>query len=223
MRQSRSHGFAFSREALAGILIAMVFGVLALTAVWDPAADGARLIAGSALICCFIAGAIALAGPRLPPQAGLSRPVRIWRRMVAFLIDAYLASFVISSVSVLIAISVDGIGGVPTELPYGSASEGEVAEFLWTLPLQFAVVLGFFWLHPKYGRATPGQYIMGYRIEPDPSAPGAPLYFLKFCICSLAMCSAHLWIWFVKQEDSELGQYWWDRTSRTRAVFVGPY
>lgn len=223
-RQVRPTDFALGREVLAGILVAHFFGLSLLAAVSDPAANDAKLIEGPALLSCVFACGIALAAPRRLPQAGLARPVRIWRRMTAFLIDVYLAALFLASVSALIALGIEGISGAPSGPPFGGAAEGEVAEFaVWTLALQFAVVLGLFWLHPKYGRATPGQYIMGYRIEPDPPAHGAPLHFLKFCICFFAMCSAHLWIWFLKPADSELGHYWWDRITRTRAVFVGPY
>lgn len=162
---------------------------------------------------CLLTGAVALFAPRNAPLIGELLSIRIWRRMTAFLIDVFVAG--------LLAVSV--FGPVWLTLPLEPAvSDTPVGQAYWWLAVQIAAMLGLFWLHPKYGRATPGQYILGYRIEADPAATGRPLHFLRMFAGFYALCSVYLWIWFLKREDSERGHYWWDRAGRTRAVFVGP-
>lgn len=158
---------------------------------------------------------IAFLLPRAKPQIDLGRPVRIWRRGMALFIDWQVAGFSVAAVfglSRLVLLS----AGVPTVVndPLFTAVSISIAA---------SAFFCYFWLHPKFGRATLGQYIMGYRIEHDPDPNIPPHHFLRTVFATFAACSWHLWGWFVKYEDTQQGRYWWDKLGQTRAVFVGPY
>lgn len=161
---------------------------------------------------------IAFALPRAKPVIGLDRPVRIWRRVVALVIDWYVAGF-----GILAVIGLSGLAFSSVALMPGA----QVSLSPWS---NAALVLAglsaffcYFWLHPKFGRATLGQYVMGYRIERDPDPNVPPHHFVRTWVAAVAACSGHLWIWFVNDKNTPPGTYWWDRVGQTRAVFVGPY
>ncbi|MDP3460032.1 MAG: RDD family protein [Hyphomonas sp.] len=161
---------------------------------------------------------IAFLLPRAKPQHGLDRPVRIWRRATALVIDWYIAGF-----SILAAY---GLGGIALSWIRPEAAGNLPLHPLLTaamITIGVSAFFSYFWLHPKFGRATLGQYILGYRIESDPDPNIPPHHFVRTVMATVAACSWHLWVWFVNDRTTPPGTYWWDRIGQTRAVFVGPY
>lgn len=161
---------------------------------------------------------IAFLLPRAKPQAYLDRPVRIWRRATALVIDWNIAGFSI--------VAAFGLGGIAIfyiwpEAALNLRSQPLIMAALFAIGV--SAFFSYFWLHPRFGRATLGQYIMGYRIERDSNPSIPPHHFWRTVFAMFAACSWHLWGWFVKYEDTQKGYYWWDRIGQTRAVFVGPY
>jgi hypothetical protein len=167
---------------------------------------------------------IAFLLPRAKPQIGLARPVRIWRRGLAFCVDAFVAGFTTGMMMGLIGTALGSIS--PEMAEYLSRKpdrlvNSELEAAIWFIAV--SLVFCYFWLHAKYGHATLGQYIMGYWIEIDPDTNIPPHHFMRTVLAYFAVCSWHLWGWFVKYEDTQQGRYWWDRIGQTHAVFVGPY
>ncbi|MEQ9505417.1 MAG: RDD family protein [Hyphomonas sp.] len=161
---------------------------------------------------------IAFVFPRAKPQEGLNRPVLIWRRAFALYLDWCVALFGLAAVL--------GLGRIAIVNVWPETASSSYVHPMMTIAsitLVFSALFSYFWLHPKLGRATLGQYIMGYRIESDPDPNIPPHHFVRTVFAMLAACSWHLWGWFVKYEDTQKGNYWWDRIGQTRAVFVGPY
>ncbi|MEP3654410.1 MAG: RDD family protein [Litorimonas sp.] len=77
--------------------------------------------------------------------------------------------------------------------------------------------LAYFWLLPKFGRATLGQYMMGYRIVPADESRPKCLWRLAYVCGTAIMWPLFLFSWFMLRND-DIGIYWWDRKSSTRAV-----
>ncbi len=149
------------------------------------------------------------------------KPVLMWRRFIAFIIDFYVVIMVVFAVLVTASLSIGA-------LLYGSWNWQ--IRLVDTPPIQMLVftlfgssllaVFAYFWLHAKFGRATVGKYIMGYTIIPAEEGQLHTSYAYGVFSAFLAMCSVHLWVWFVKDTDSKIGWYWWDRAGKTKALFV---
>jgi hypothetical protein len=148
------------------------------------------------------------------------RPVRIWRRLLAFLIDYFVSLMMIFPIIVSTFVAsryfVTGDWAWTFQLAPGPTTN--LISFLSIASVLILLYL-YFWLHSQYGRATLGQYIMGFQIMSDGDYPrfGWSPFF-----AFIAICSWHLWIWFKKDEDARTGQYWWDRAAGTRAFMVSP-
>lgn len=208
------------REVLAFCLIGAGILVFIFTAYgWIPDPEPDAASGGPPEFALGVLFAIiAFVLPRAKPLAGLDRPVRIWRRSTAAFIDWYIAGFSIAAAF--------GLGGIAIFYIWPGA-----ARDLPKQPLIIAALItvgvsaffAYFWLHPKFGRATLGQYIMGYRIDNDPNPDVPPHHFMRTVAATFSACSWHLWIWFVNDRMTTPGVYWWDRIGQTRAVFVGPY
>jgi RDD family len=208
------------REVLAFCLIGAGILVFILTAYgWIPDPEPDASSGGPpefALGTLF--AIIAFLLPRAKPLAGLDRPVRIWRRATAAIIDWYVAGFSIIAAFGLALMALthawpEAAGNLPSHPLLRAA----------LVTIVGSAFFSYFWLHPKFGRATLGQYIMGYRIESDPDPDVPPHHFMRTLVALFAAGSWHLWGWFVKYEDTQQGRYWWDRIGQTHAVFVGPY
>lgn len=208
------------REVMAFCLIGAFILVSVLTAYgWIPDPEPDAPSGGPPEFALGVLFAvIAFLLPRAKPQAGLERPVRIWRRGTAAFIDWQIAGFSI--------VAAFGVGGIALSYIWPESVGSQPLDpvlMAALIALGVSAFFSYFWLHPKFGRATLGQYIMGYRIERDPNPQIPPHHFVRTVFAMIAICSWHLWGWFVKYEDTQKGNYWWDRIGQTRAVFVGPY
>lgn len=126
-----------------------------------------------------------------------TEPVRLGRRLSAFAIDLAVLFLILHPILSQIHLAAAAAAGV-------------------------ALVFCWFWLHLSLGRATPGRYIMGYRIiaHSEGGANGEPEYAHRALSSFVALL---LWpvTWIaVTQKDSIPGTYHWDRQSHTQAVRV---
>ena len=122
-------------------------------------------------------------------------PVRLWRRLAAFGIDMVALFLVLHPVLSLVHMAAAVLIGV-------------------------ALVFCHFWLHAVFGRATPGQYVMGYRIEPVDGTNGTPEYAHRTFSAFFALCQFPVTFIAASQQDATPGTYHWDRESHSRAVRV---
>lgn len=176
----------------------MVLGiVLALMGVWvvvpqlGLVPDGASVHLFAGLALGAFAFGYVPAGDQIETPA----PVLLWRRFAAFLIDMLALFMVLNPVLT----HLNAFGGVICGV---------------------TLVFCYFWLHARFGRASLGQTIMAYRIEPMDGANGEPEYahraitgFGGVCLWPLTFISA-------SQADATPGTYYWDRESKTQAVSV---
>lgn len=146
--------------------------------------------------------------------------IGVLRRFAAFLLD-FAATMIITA----------PIAAVPTV----------IAEYLYTdtfqwsfkrefvrstdtaviLPVTLGVFLAmflYFYLHPKYGRQTLGQYILGYRViavDGSVRASFGKRVFLSF----IGLCA---WpVSLVLALRSEGKSFWWDAASDSKVVHAG--
>ncbi len=176
----------------------MVLGImLALMGVWvvvpqlGLAADGAAVHLFTGLaLGAFVFGYVPAGDLIETPQ-----PVLLWRRFLAFLTDLLALFMVLNPVLTHLNI-------------FGGVLSGVMLVFC------------YFWLHGRFGRATLGQYVMAYRIEPMDGANGAPEYANRAIMGFVSACLWPLTFIAASQEDATSGTYFWDRESKTQAVSV---
>lgn len=168
-----------------------------------------------AAIWGFVAGTFALVFPQSTTLAKVDQRVEIWRRLFAYLIDlvgaVIVEIFVLGAVLQLITLLVLGT----TDLSMIDSSD-PIAGVLGFCSFFAGVALIYilFWLPPKLGRATPGQYVMGYRIVPDSDVPR---FGMRPLLIFVVHASVHIWIWFDARGRND-GHFWWDRVTGTRAM-----
>lgn len=176
----------------------MVLSVLLILAgVW-VGLPHLRLVANSGALYLFTGlGLAAFALGYVPIESVIEtdEPVRLWRRLTAFLIDL-LALFMVLN-PLLSALNI-----------FGGVLFGAV------------LVFSYFWLHGRFGRATLGQYVMGYRVAPIEGANGEPEFAHRTLASFIATCLWPVTIISASQDDAIPGIYHWDRESKTKAVRV---
>lgn len=217
MPMSREHvGFA-----LLGIICAMAVLSSTGSSTFASCGEGCGMEVSGDPAHLFAAVAFALLILIYRPSASKPqphRPVRLWRRLVAFLIDYFVSLMMIipTIILVIVASRYFMTGDWAWTFQLAQESTTNLIGFL-SFASTIILMYLYFWLHTRFGRATLGQYVMGFQIMADSDHPRfgwSPLFAF------IAMCSWHLWIWFKKDEDSKIGQYWWDRASGTRAFMV---
>ncbi|GGB75226.1 hypothetical protein GCM10011503_24890 [Henriciella pelagia] len=122
-----------------------------------------------------------------------TEPVLLWRRFAAFLIDLIALFMVLHPLmSMLVPVAAVIVG--------------------------VALVFSYFWLHGVFGRATLGQYVMGYTILPADGANSEPEFAHRTISSFVATCLWPVTFIAASQEDATPGTYHWDRESGTQAV-----
>ena len=104
-------------------------------------------------------------------------PVRLWRRFAAFLADMVALFLVLHPLLSMIHVAAAILAGV-------------------------ALVFSYFWLHPVVGRATLGQYLLGYRIVPAGGVNGEPEYAHRTLSAFFALCQFPVTFISASQDDS---------------------
>lgn len=176
----------------------MVLGiVLALMGVW-VVVPHLRLVAEDGPVRLFAGLALGAFALGYVPATGVIEtlePVRLWRRFAAFLIDLVALFMVLDPV-------LSGLN-----------------EF-WGAIIGVTLVFCYFWLHPRFARATLGQTIMAYRIVPAEDASNEPEFALRTVTGFAAVCLWPITVIAASQKDSVPGAYYWDRETGTQAVMV---
>lgn len=162
----------------------------------------------------FLIGAFAIWFPQLEPVVRHDQSVALWRRVAAFLVDLHVGVVVALSVAFLVGqIMIFSLAGVWNWSDVDPSSPSIRIVNISGLLVSFALLYCYFWLPSKNGRATVGQYIMGFQIVSDSDTPK---FGVRPLLGFIAICSVLIWIWF----GSTHGRYWWDRASGTRPIMV---
>lgn len=155
--------------------------------------------------------------PQLAPVDRADKDVSLWRRTCALVVDFHIA--VMGSVAIVLFLLRMSLLPIAQTWNWG---ELEAASPIVGPMNTLGVIVGFtliylyFRIPSETGRATVGQYIMGFQVVPDEERPQ---FWLRPLIGYVAICSIMIWIWFDSKGVSE-GRYWWDRLSGTRPIMV---
>lgn len=165
----------------------------------------------------LLIGAFAVGFPQIEPVLKGHRRVELWRRVVASVIDFHI---VVASVLALTFLGLHIVLYMSSGSWSWSNADVDVStvrllNIVGTL-VGFILIYAYYWLPSKCGRATTGQYIMGFQIVSDSHSPR---FGLRPLFGYIAVASIILWIWFDSDGATE-GRYWWDRASGTRPVMV---
>jgi len=162
-------------------------------------------------------GVAAIRFPQVDPLKRFEPRVRLWRRAVALIVDLHVVATGALAVTFLfLRITMFAIDGTLSWSVVDPSSPVIGPLNALSAIATFAMIYLYFWLVPKNGRATVGQYIMGFQIVSDVDFPK---FWARPVIGFLALASWHIWIWFDRNGEYE-GRYWWDRSSGTRPVMV---
>lgn len=158
--------------------------------------------------------------PRHEEVPDLSKAVGVWRRFGAFFLDFALAILIASPI---------------VTLPILFAEASHSGAFVWSFhrdfsrptdslylaPAAFAMFLVlflYFYLHARIGRATIGQYILGFRIRPA-DGNDAPKHGMRVVLSFMGLCvwpvSAILALCHPRKA------FWWDSATATNAIRMG--
>lgn len=162
----------------------------------------------------FLIGAFVIWFPQLEPVVRHEQSVALWRRVAAFLVDFHVGVVAALSVALLVGqIMIFTLTGVWNWSDVDPSSPAIRVVNISGLLIALTLLYCYFWLPSKSGRATVGQYVMGFQIVSDSDAPK---FGVRPLFGYIALCSFLFWIWF----GSTQGRYWWDRASGTRPIMV---
>ncbi|MEM5515338.1 hypothetical protein WNY37_00135 [Henriciella sp. AS95] len=122
-----------------------------------------------------------------------TEPVLLWRRFAAFAIDLTALFMVLHPLMSMVQVAAAVLFGV-------------------------TLVFCYFWLHGVFGRATLGQYVMGYTVLPAEGTNSEPEFAHRTLASFVATCLWPVTFISASQEDATPGTYHWDRESGTQAV-----
>lgn len=162
----------------------------------------------------ILIGAFSVWFPQLEPVKRADQSVALWRRSIALLVDLHVGITACVTVSLLASqIGVFALTGVWSWSEVDPSSPVVATVNGIGLLIAFTLLYCYFWLPSKNNRATVGQYIMGFQVVSDGSAP-------KFGMRPLwgyfALASLFIWIWFGARD----GRYWWDLATSTKPIMV---
>lgn len=165
-------------------------------------------------------GLIALIGflwptPMHPPQKG--KFAGFIRRVLALAIDGWFLSAVIIITAIPAAYVTQWMATGQWEWAWNNEER-----FRGILPILiyyswFAVAFLYYTRRVRAGRATIGQFAMGFRILPAPS--GKPDYARRFRYGAFGLCMSPLTVFLaLRKRERKKGIFDWDAVSNTRAV-----
>lgn len=167
------------------------------------------------ILIFFIASLFSLLFPRKPTTDAPEVPVGIWRRFWAFNLDSIVAVGLIIPVGIIPILIVEYFVTGQWQWSY-ERNSWQNRDTL-SIALVFGSFYGlyyYFYKHAAVGKATPGQYILCYRIIPANS--GTPQFKSRVFHGAIALWLSIITLFMARNIKD--GVYPWDTNSNTRAV-----
>lgn len=165
----------------------------------------------------LLIGILSIGFPQIKPVTQHATPITLWRRFFAALADLHISIFLaLTVVSLGLYAALFLNAGSWNWADYSGTEADAGLLSIGGALVGFLILYAYFWLPPKIGRATIGQYIMGFQIISDSETP---IYVLRPILGYFAIGSFVIWAWFDSKGATE-GRYWWDRATGTRPVKV---
>ena len=167
-----------------------------------------------AIIACATVGISLILFPRNSGNVRQGIYPGLFRRFFAGYIDIYISTFLMFGFLFPILLLVENSARETWVWTWDAAIS---PLYWWVLTLgiiiSFLGVYAYFRIHLERGRATPGQYMMGYKIIPT----GEPNYNRRIWNGLL-----YFWLWFLAwTAGTEVdGTYKWDKNSNSQAVCI---
>lgn len=168
-----------------------------------------------------IIGILGMILPRVQMQNLSDEGVGIWPRFGAFMIDMGMLMFIFTPLLTLPFLWIEYKYTGDFTWSFYRTFYRKTDLILWGffLPL-FAAIIYYFYKHAQIGKATVGQFIMGYTIIPTGDNKKEAKYIQRIMGGTLAAC---VWpITLLKFRKIKDGIFWWDEQSNTRAVRTKP-
>lgn len=153
--------------------------------------------------------------PRLPREDYPERRVGIWNRFWACQIDFIVAICLLIGIYIILILIIEYLATGQWQWSYARDEMkvrdvfGEAGIFLLYFGLYY-----YFYKHAALGRATPGQYILGYRIVP--AEYGVPQFGARVFHGAVALWLSIFTLIFTRKNKT--GIYFWDDATNTRAI-----
>lgn len=148
------------------------------------------------------------------------KTVGVWRRFGAFYLDFMV---VIIGVTPLLAIPLlwmesTYIGQFQWAFEREYSRELDAYLVLPSIGVAFFVLFYYFYKHPKAGRQTLGQYILGYKVVADTSELQDAEFGKRVIYSYIGLCTAPISVYFALKKTDK--SFWWDSATNTRAIRV---
>ena len=165
------------------------------------------------LVLGVITGLFALLCPRQEMVANPAKPVGIFQRFGAFLLDimVVMAAFTPALTFPILYFEAQATGAFAWSFSRDFARATDVLALMPGILLAQISLVAYFYFHATKNRQTIGQYILGYSVLPEVGA--VPNYLARTIYAVIGMC---LWPISIYMAARRLDRaFWWDGASGT--------
>ncbi len=183
--------------------------------------DECQVWASSSLGSCAVAVGLLLFVMRYPKRQGvfdLSLVVGVWRRFAAFLLDCLLVlSTIVPFVSLpALILEAHATGAFQWSFERDFVRSTDMLIFGTGALLTFCALFLYHYWHLRAGRATVGQYIMGYTITAATDTDRKPAYALRVLTAFVGLSVWPVSVFSALRSPDK--RFWWDEFTDTRAI-----
>ncbi len=174
-------------------------------------------LAGTLLLPAM--GVVAVFFPRPIRMPDGMRPVSIWRRSAALILDLIVVMSILTPPIVLTMLFLEKLVTGEFVWSVHRTYTQPTDLFMWPIMIfLFVMIFYYFYKHAKLQRSTAGQFILGYTIVPVNDPYLSPKYMNRTFGAAFA---GAIWpITLLAMSRRKDGIFWWDQDSNTRAVMV---
>ncbi|MAW80433.1 MAG: hypothetical protein CMI63_09355 [Parvularcula sp.] len=156
--------------------------------------------------------------PQARDELDETKFVKIWQRFLAFILDFMVVLLALTPILALPILLIEGrmTGSFEWSFSREFARDTDALAILPGILLAFVALFLYFYLHAKAGKATLGQYVLGYKVTGLADASRKPNYFARTMLSFVGMS---MWpiSWFLAAKNPDR-KFWWDDASNSRAV-----
>ena len=149
-----------------------------------------------------------------------AKVVGFWRRIGAFLTDSAVVLLVIAPVAALPLLVAEGryTGTFHWAFERRFSRSTDMVILLPGIAASFAGLFLYFYVHARTGRATVGQYVLGYRVTASGETGAAPNWGTRVMYSFLGLCMWPVSVVLARRTPQKI--CWWDSKTNTRVVRV---
>jgi hypothetical protein len=172
------------------------------------------------LIASAVLAAFVYLYPQPRHETGHTEPIKLWKRGVAFYVDFWIALSITAPAATLPLLFEEGrfTGDFRWSFERDFARSTDAALAVPAILIMFVVLFLYFYLHLRLQRQTIGQYLMGFRVEPE-----AGTEMNAFSVVALSWIGMCMWpfaLYGAAKHPQKL--FWWNEKTRTRVVQAAP-